>query len=72
MRRLPVKITLFSLCAMLFLTPGYAFRKHDNVEDIGNRDVSGRVFKIFPNFVSLEKEIDILNNLIELEKSMIW
>ena len=59
MRRLPVKITLFSLCAMLFLTPGYAFRKHDNVEDIGNRDVSGRVFKIFPNFVSLEKEIEL-------------
>ena len=44
---------------MLFLTPGYAFRKHDNVEDIGNRDVSGRVFKIFPNFVSLEKEIEL-------------
>jgi predicted Zn-dependent protease len=59
MRRLPVKIALFSLCTTLLLTPGYAFRKHDNIEDIGNRDVSGRVFKIFPNFISLEREIEL-------------
>jgi predicted Zn-dependent protease len=34
-------------------------RKHGDVENIGNRDVSGRVWGIFPNFVSLEKEIQI-------------
>lgn len=59
MRARPIKWTVLSLAALMFLTPGYAFRKHDNVEDIGNRNVSGRVFKIFPNFISLEKEIEI-------------
>jgi predicted Zn-dependent protease len=36
-----------------------ADRKHGDVENIGNRDVAGRVWGIFPNFVSLEKEIQI-------------
>ncbi len=34
-------------------------RKHGDVENIGNRDITGRVWGIFPNFVSLEKEIQI-------------
>ncbi len=34
-------------------------RKHGDVENIGNRDINGRVALIFPNFVSLEKEIQI-------------
>lgn len=34
-------------------------RKHGDVENIGNRDVAGRVWAIFPNFVSLEKEIQL-------------
>jgi predicted Zn-dependent protease len=36
-----------------------AKRKHGDVEDIGNRDINGAVALIFPNFVSLEKEIQI-------------
>jgi len=34
-------------------------RKHSDVENIGNRDINGRVAVFFPNFVSLEKEIQI-------------
>jgi len=36
-----------------------AGRKHSDVEDIGNRDINGNVALIFPNFVSLEKEIQM-------------
>jgi predicted Zn-dependent protease len=36
-----------------------ADRRHGDVENIGNRDITGRVWGIFPNFVSLEKEIQI-------------
>jgi predicted Zn-dependent protease len=42
------------LCA-----PGFADRKHADVENIGNRNITGRVWGILPNFVSLEKEISI-------------
>jgi len=34
-------------------------RRHGDVENIGNRDITGRVWGIFPNFVSLEKEIQL-------------
>ncbi|UCF36449.1 MAG: M48 family metalloprotease [Acidobacteriota bacterium] len=37
----------------------FAGRKHANVEDIGNRNINGRVALIFPNFISLEKEIQM-------------
>jgi predicted Zn-dependent protease len=37
----------------------FAGRKHSDVENIGNRNINGRVALIFPNFVSLEKEIQI-------------
>jgi predicted Zn-dependent protease len=36
-----------------------ADRRHGDVENIGNRDITGRVWGIFPNFVSLEKEIQL-------------
>ena len=37
---------------------GYAAdRKHGDVENIGNRSLGSRVWGIFPNFVSLEREI---------------
>lgn len=50
---------LFVMClAMLSASPaGHADRKHGDVENIGNRNVSGRIFGILPNFVSFEKEI---------------
>lgn len=59
MHRQALKTTLLCVMAILTTVPGYSARKHEDVEDIGNRDVSGRVFKIFPNFVSLEKEIEL-------------
>jgi len=34
-------------------------RRHGDVENIGNRDITGRIWGLFPNFVSLEKEIQI-------------
>jgi len=36
---------------------GYADRRHGDVQNIGNRNVSGKIWGILPNFVSLEKEI---------------
>lgn len=42
------------------LTPAlYGGRKHTDVENIGNRKINGKIALIFPNFVSLEKEIQI-------------
>jgi predicted Zn-dependent protease len=37
----------------------YADRPHSDVENIGNRNVSGRIFGFLPNFISLEKEISL-------------
>lgn len=37
--------------------PGTAARRHGDVENIGSRKITGNVWGIFPNFVSLEKEI---------------
>ena len=34
-------------------------RRHGDVENIGNRDITGHIWGIFPNFVSLEKEIQL-------------
>lgn len=44
----------------LALSPaGYGDRKFGDVENIGNRDVVGRIWGVFPNFVSMEKEIEL-------------
>ena len=48
----------FSLI-LLLITSSFADRKHADVDDIGNRKINGKVAKVFPNFVSLEKEIQI-------------
>ena len=40
-----------------------ADRKNGDVEKIGNRDINGRIFVIFPNFVSFDKEIQIGSQL---------
>jgi len=47
----------WGLAAILLSLPAYAERKHSDVENIGNRSVSGRIFGVFPNFISLDKEI---------------
>jgi predicted Zn-dependent protease len=56
MKRLPA-ILYAGLAILLAIMPGYAERKHSDIENIGNRSVSGRIFGILPNFVSFEKEI---------------
>ncbi len=54
------KSAAIALVIALMLTPvGYADRRHGDVDKIGNRDINGRIIGIFPNFVSLEKEIQI-------------
>jgi predicted Zn-dependent protease len=45
------------MAALLFSFPGFAERKYGDIEDIGKRNVAGRVFGVLPNFISLEKEI---------------
>jgi predicted Zn-dependent protease len=54
------KIIIYLLFFTMFF-PAYLFggRKHEDIDDIGNRDINGLVALIFPNFVSLEKEIQI-------------
>jgi len=59
MKRLAAAFSIFGLAMMLNSTQGFADRKHGHVENIGNRSVSGRIFGILPNFVSLEKEISM-------------
>jgi len=59
------KALSFGLTAMLFALPGYAERKHGDVENIGKRDVSGKIFGMFPNRISLEKEISIGNDMAQ-------
>ncbi len=55
------KESIIYLLAFSLFFSGYALgdRKHSDIEDIGNRDINGPVALIFPNFVSLEKEIQI-------------
>ncbi len=36
-----------------------ASRKLGDIDKIGNRDINGRIFGLFPNFVSFDKEIQI-------------
>jgi len=47
------------LLLLVFPLQAFAGRKHSDVENIGNRKINGRVAWIFPNFVSLEKEIQM-------------
>jgi beta-barrel assembly-enhancing protease len=56
MKRLLEKLFLSGLLAAMLSIPGYA-RKHDDIENIGNRSVTGRIFGVFPNFISLDKEM---------------
>jgi beta-barrel assembly-enhancing protease len=59
MKRLPARVLSFGLVALLLSLPGYADRKHGDVQNIGNRSVSGRIFGVLPNWVSLEKEVSM-------------
>lgn len=59
MKNMFPKLSALFLAAALLSSPAAWARKHENVEEIGNRDVTGRVWKVFPNWVSLEKEIEL-------------
>ena len=63
MKRLRALLSISCLATALVSLPGYADRKHGDVQNIGNRSVSGRIFKFLPNFVSLEKEIALGNQI---------
>ncbi|MBI4444377.1 MAG: M48 family metalloprotease [Acidobacteria bacterium] len=56
------KVIAGGIVLLLVVLPSanlFAGRRHGNVEKIGNRDINGRIAGIFPNFVSLDKEIQI-------------
>jgi beta-barrel assembly-enhancing protease len=57
MKRLRAILSISCLATALVSLPGYADRKHGDVQNIGNRSVSGKIFKVLPNFISMEKEI---------------
>jgi len=65
MKRLRAIRFIACLATVLVSLPGYAERKHGDVENIGNRSVSGRIFKVLPNFVSMDKEIALGNQIAE-------
>ena len=50
---------LLAVISLALPSQSYADRKHGDVENIGNRSIGGKVWGILPNFVSLEKEIAI-------------
>ncbi|HOM99857.1 MAG TPA: M48 family metallopeptidase [Acidobacteriota bacterium] len=52
-------VSLLVVCSLACFGDALAGRKHGDVENIGNRNINGRVALIFPNFVSLEREIQI-------------
>ena len=59
---------LRTICSLVLIIagltlPAYPDRKHGDVENIGNRSVSGHIFGVLPNFVSLDKEIAMGNQV---------
>ncbi len=58
MKELPTKLFLLSMATVMLCSTSYA-RKHEDIENIGNRNVSGRIFWLLPNWISFEKEIEL-------------
>jgi predicted Zn-dependent protease len=58
-RIIPVGAALVMFFALA--TPGFSDtdRRHGDVENIGNRNITGKIWGFLPNFISLEKEIAI-------------
>jgi len=63
MKGLSAKIAISVLATTFISLPAYADRKHGDVEKIGNRKVSGKIIGVLPNWVSLEKEIAMGNQI---------
>jgi beta-barrel assembly-enhancing protease len=58
MKRMPA-LLIIGWIALLANVPQSSAREHSDIENIGNRSVSGKIFGILPNFISLEKEIEL-------------
>ena len=59
MKKACMKIVIFFTVITLFAPPAIA-RRNADVENIGNRRISGgRVYGIFPNLISFEREIEL-------------
>lgn len=54
-----IRLVVAILLSVLLVFSPVLARDHEDVENIGNRKINGRVAWFFPNFVSLEKEIQI-------------
>ena len=63
MKRLRPILYISCLATALISLPGYADRKHGDVQNIGNRTVAGRIFKVLPNFISMDREIALGNQI---------
>ena len=59
MRRMSRITSILMILVMMFPAGVFAGREHKDVENIGNRKINGRIAGIFPNFISLEKEIQL-------------
>ncbi|HSR54505.1 MAG TPA: M48 family metallopeptidase [Acidobacteriota bacterium] len=61
MKRIRLKRSIGISLIVALLLPGMALagRKHKDVENIGNRKINGRIAGLFPNFVSLEREVQL-------------
>jgi len=58
MRLLARKMLILGMVLSMAVA-SFAGRRHGDIENIGNRDITGRIWGLFPNFISLEKEIEI-------------
>jgi predicted Zn-dependent protease len=63
MNKLRATLIVTFLAAMFVSSTGYADRKHGDVENIGNRSVSGRIWGVLPNFVTMEREVALGNQI---------
>src|SRR5687767_14942147 len=69
-QRFVARVSALLLIAMFVAAPLEAGRDHADIDNIGNRKISGNVFGIFPNFFSLEREIQMGRQLAqEFEQS---
>lgn len=55
-RSFPLLLSFLLTAALYGAAPE---RRHGDVENIGRRNINGKVWGVFPNFVSLEKEVQL-------------
>jgi len=57
MKRPSARAVLVISVALGLAVSAYAERRHADIQNIGNRDVGGKIFGVLPNMISLDKEI---------------